>query len=86
MRNKHSYEFIEKNHILDQIYDQYLHKDPDIAYILKDYIDYCKKFMNVCLNKVNSDTLTKEDLELIRKDVYNESLLNKDISLGKVGD
>ena len=76
MRNKHSYEFIEKYHILDQIYEQYLEKDPMIADILKEYIDYCKKFISITLEEVQQDTLTVDILENMRQKTY-ESFIEK---------
>ena len=70
MRNKHSYEFIENNHILDQIYEQYVEKDPMIADIIKEYIDYCKKFIHQTLMEAKSDTLTSDELREMRQRVY----------------
>ncbi len=71
MRNKHSYEFIEKYNLLDQIYEQYMNKDPMIAEIIKEYIDYCKEFMKKTLENVKGDTLTSEVLAEMRKKVYD---------------
>ena len=73
MRNKHSYEFIEKYNMLDQIYEQYVAKDPLIAEIIKEYIDYCKKFMKQTLESVKDDTLTSDVLADMRKKVYDEN-------------
>ncbi len=77
MRNKHSYEFIEKNHMLDQIYEQYSKKDPVVAAILKEYIDYCKEFMRYTLSEVKGDTLTSDILSDMRKEVYGNYTSSK---------
>ena len=71
MRNKHSYEFIEKYQMLDQIYEQYIEKDPIIASILKEYIDYCKTFIHYSLEHVQGDTLTSDILTDMRKEVFD---------------
>lgn len=73
MRNKSSFEFIEQYDILDQIYEQYLEKDPEVAAILKEYIDYCKKFIQHCLTELHEDTFTGDDMERMRQEVYSGS-------------
>ena len=72
MRNKHSYEFIKNNHILDQILEQYEKKDPEISRVVKDYIDYCKVFIDKSLEEIKTDTLTSEMLGEMREKVYNQ--------------
>ncbi|MBR3210948.1 MAG: hypothetical protein IKF71_03300 [Bacilli bacterium] len=71
MRNKGSFEFLEKYHILDQIYEQYLEKDPIVAGVLKEYIAYCKNFVQQSLIEIKEDTFTGEDLTEMRKKVYS---------------
>ena len=71
MRNRHSYEFIEKYHILDDILLQYERKSPELGIILKEYIDYAKEFVNYMVKNVQKEMLTEEDLEKARITVYN---------------
>ena len=72
MRNVDSYKFILDNNLLDKIYEQYEKKAPVIAKIIKEYIDYSKKFIDRVL--VNRDVnLSSERLEMIREELYNES-------------
>lgn len=75
MRNKHSYEFIDHYHMLDQIYEQYEKKDPMIASILKEYIEYCKKFVKKVLEDCKGDMVTGEMLAEERRKVFEESTM-----------
>ena len=79
MRNRSSFEFVEQYDILDQIYEQYLEKDPEVAAILKEYIDYCKKFIQHSLASLKEDTFTGEDLAQMRQEVYNGSSEAKEV-------
>ncbi len=80
MRNKHSYEFIEKYHILDQILEQYEEKDPMVASILKEYIDYCKKFIRTILEDCKGDMVTADMLAEERQKVFVSSMMEKEES------
>ena len=73
IRNKHSLEFIESHNILDQINEQYQEKDPIVAAVIKDYIDYTKGFIKKCLEMVKGDNLTGDMLAEIRREYYDET-------------
>lgn len=78
MRNIHSYEFIEKYKMLDDIYERFYEKSPITAEIIKEYIDYCKFFINNLLNKKNTDILTKDEIDIIRKETYEKFINNEE--------
>ena len=80
MRNKHSYEFIEKFGILDQIYEQYQEKSPVIASIIKEYIDYSKGFIHYALQEVKGEMLTSDMLDQMRKDYFEKQFIQNDLS------
>lgn len=70
MRRKSSYEVVQRYDMLNEIQKQYEKKDPMIASILKEYIDYAKTFVNYVLEHANDFALSNEDLSNMRKEVY----------------
>lgn len=77
MRNRHSYEFIEKYGILDDILERFKEKSFEVGLILEDYIDYSKRFVNYMINNVKGDMLTSEDLDKARREVYESYISEK---------
>ena len=53
-------------------------KSPITAEIIKEYIDYCKFFINNLLNKKNTDILTKDEIDIIRKETYEKFINNEE--------
>ena len=44
-----------------------------MAAILKEYIDYCKKFIQHSLASLKEDTFTGDDMARMRQEVYSGS-------------
>lgn len=78
MRNRHSYEFIEDNHILDDILEQYKIKAKEISIIIEPYIEYAKEFVHYMVNNMEKDMLNSNDLKEAREKVY-EQIKNKNL-------
>lgn len=80
MRNKKSLEFIRDYNLLDQIYYQYLEKDPIVAEIIKEHIEYVKNFINQTIELIETDSLTDEILTSMRQNLYNSFVSNNNLS------
>ncbi len=77
MRSKQTMNFLLEYEMLDKILNQYKSKDPLIAAILEDYIDYCKGFMAYVINrKDKNNVLTGEDMAELRIDFAKEHPLH----------
>lgn len=84
MRSVYSYKFIKDNNILDKIYEQYNLKSPIVSIILKDYIEYAKRFINEILKEHElghiNEILTGNVLDIVREKVYNDFISENQVT------